>query len=235
MASIFTFEPDIPRLSSPWTKHLDDQDDLLPQADVEASGKATPELARRIIKLDPEPQEGPVEYKLHLLLRPRRSFSHLESLLEVAKDERSKHSGRSPAVVSDHLSQLTTPSAGPLTAQARQHRLEQLTTQLLWRLQQSSPHHASSASNTIIPVFPEALPELQTPLQPARLLHGLEESQGALYEIGVSDDGSFVGIAEDEMHESLNNLRAMAACMGCLLYTSPSPRDRTRSRMPSSA
>ena len=25
------------------------------------------------------------------------------------------------------------------------------------------------------------------------------------------------------------------AAMGCLLYTSPSPRDRTRSRMPSSA
>ena len=24
-------------------------------------------------------------------------------------------------------------------------------------------------------------------------------------------------------------------CIGCLLYTSPSPRDRTRSRMPSSA
>ena len=24
-------------------------------------------------------------------------------------------------------------------------------------------------------------------------------------------------------------------CQGCLLYTSPSPRDRTRSRMPSSA
>ena len=24
-------------------------------------------------------------------------------------------------------------------------------------------------------------------------------------------------------------------CVGCLLYTSPSPRDRTRSRMPSSA
>jgi len=24
-------------------------------------------------------------------------------------------------------------------------------------------------------------------------------------------------------------------CMACLLYTSPSPRDRTRSRMPSSA
>ena len=29
--------------------------------------------------------------------------------------------------------------------------------------------------------------------------------------------------------------RASADYMGCLLYTSPSPRDRTRSRMPSSA
>ena len=28
---------------------------------------------------------------------------------------------------------------------------------------------------------------------------------------------------------------AMEACLVCLLYTSPSPRDRTRSRMPSSA
>ena len=29
--------------------------------------------------------------------------------------------------------------------------------------------------------------------------------------------------------------RKVADCLGCLLYTSPSPRDRTRSRMPSSA
>ena len=28
---------------------------------------------------------------------------------------------------------------------------------------------------------------------------------------------------------------AMVLCVDCLLYTSPSPRDRTRSRMPSSA
>ena len=28
---------------------------------------------------------------------------------------------------------------------------------------------------------------------------------------------------------------ALIALMSCLLYTSPSPRDRTRSRMPSSA
>ena len=29
--------------------------------------------------------------------------------------------------------------------------------------------------------------------------------------------------------------RTTARCLSCLLYTSPSPRDRTRSRMPSSA
>jgi GTPase len=47
------------------------------------------------------------------------------------------------------------------------------------------------------------------------LLPGLEESKGALYEIGVADDGTIVGLAEDEMEESLNNLRAMAASLGC--------------------
>ncbi|KAL0259948.1 hypothetical protein SLS55_005691 [Diplodia seriata] len=47
------------------------------------------------------------------------------------------------------------------------------------------------------------------------LLPGLEESKGALYEIGVADDGTFVGLAEDEMEESLTNLRAMAASLGC--------------------
>jgi GTPase len=50
---------------------------------------------------------------------------------------------------------------------------------------------------------------------PHRLLPGLEESKGALYEIGVADDGTIVGLAEDEMDESLNNLRAMAASLGC--------------------
>ena len=34
---------------------------------------------------------------------------------------------------------------------------------------------------------------------------------------------------------SLAVVMAVALLMGCLLYTSPSPRDRTRSRMPSSA
>ena len=35
--------------------------------------------------------------------------------------------------------------------------------------------------------------------------------------------------------ESIEILRKFEAALSCLLYTSPSPRDRTRSRMPSSA
>jgi GTPase len=47
------------------------------------------------------------------------------------------------------------------------------------------------------------------------LLPGLEESQGALYEIGVADDGTFVGLTEDELDESLTTLQTMAASLGC--------------------
>ena len=45
----------------------------------------------------------------------------------------------------------------------------------------------------------------------------------------------------DAFLDGLNALSAedcvatLLRCCGCLLYTSPSPRDRTRSRMPSSA
>ena len=42
--------------------------------------------------------------------------------------------------------------------------------------------------------------------------------------------------AEDSSHiEWNNNITDLKYSAGCLLYTSPSPRDRTRSRMPSSA
>lgn len=43
----------------------------------------------------------------------------------------------------------------------------------------------------------------------------LQESQGALYEIGVADDGTFVGLGEDELEASLDTLRGMAARLGC--------------------
>jgi len=66
-----------------------------------------------------------------------------------------------------------------------------------------------------LPSLPEATPQLQAPQQLAKLLPGLEESKGALYEIGVADDGTLVGLTENEMGESLDNLRAMAASLGC--------------------
>ena len=41
-------------------------------------------------------------------------------------------------------------------------------------------------------------------------------------------------ISEDNISEALREVR-MALLEACLLYTSPSPRDRQKSRMPSSA
>ena len=39
----------------------------------------------------------------------------------------------------------------------------------------------------------------------------------------------------DKRKEDFNEIYDEFITQGCLLYTSPSPRDRTRSRMPSSA
>ena len=57
-------------------------------------------------------------------------------------------------------------------------------------------------------------PETQMVVHPELHLFGSDMSIDALQEIAQSLDSKFVA---------------------CLLYTSPSPRDRTRSRMPSSA
>ena len=235
MASIFTYEPDPPRVASPWLQDVkivgsrgelssstpNTSSEMLKNANISRAEHAGG--ARKVFRLQAEPQDGPVEYKLHLLLRSRRKFRSTSTSSFVSGSRHSKLLGHLPdRDTSDYPgeSEIVTRSATPpqaSTQQTRQHRLEQLTTQLLWRLQQSSPHHTSSATNIILPSLPEALPELQAPQQPAKLLHGLEESQGALYEIGVSDDGTLIGLAEDEMMESLNNLRAMAACLGCVV------------------
>jgi GTPase len=223
MASIFTFEPDPPRVASPWHDvevGKPTSSNRTPQNGMSNGKSRSGTIGDEAVamRLQAEPQEGPVEYKLHLLLRPRRKFKASTSASVVGGSRRAKRpGGTSTPAASEPATDASVPasSSAALTKQARQLRLEQLTTQLLWRLQQSSPHHTSSATNIILPSLPEALPELQAPQQPAKLLHGLEESQGALYEIGVSDDGTLVGLTEDEMEESLNNLRAMAACLGC--------------------
>ena len=47
--------------------------------------------------------------------------------------------------------------------------------------------------------------------------------------------GTLIATVEDGTIDNTTNLRFIGKNYACLLYTSPSPRDRTRSRMPSSA
>jgi GTPase len=233
MASIFTFDPDPPRVSSPWTAPpnggLSGSPNPRQQAKPLPTGLATAVnettsigyLAltaeyTSITRLEAEPQEGPTEYKLHLLLRRRRSFTRASTGRRVSGSMR-RSDIPAPASASRSVSEsgLLANTPPPLASiQSKQHRLEQLTTQLLWRLQQSCSYHISSTTTAVLPHLPDdARLSSSEPLQ--RLLPGLEESKGALYEIGVADDGTIVGLAEDEMEESLNNLRAMAASLGC--------------------
>ncbi|ODA76649.1 hypothetical protein RJ55_07920 [Drechmeria coniospora] len=121
----------------------------------------------------------------------------------------------------DGSQQITAPEspatkASPaIPAASRQARLQHLTTQLLWRLQQSSPHHAPSSRELTIPRLPDDVAPFDSPVKCASLVPGLEESRGALYEIGVSDDGTLMGLTNDEMTESIFTLRIMAASLGC--------------------
>ncbi|KAA8644214.1 hypothetical protein EYZ11_004540 [Aspergillus tanneri] len=224
MASIFTYDPDPPRVSSPWSTSGSSTPQLTGSgARIAIRTRSSTNLNQAdadvlsdygIIKLEPEPQEGPTEYKLHLLLRPRRLYASMSTGHLVGGSYHSRASlSTSGPTPSSYESQLKPPQTR--STQSRQQRLQQLTTQLLWRLQQSSPFHSSTAANLVLPVLPEATAELETPQKPARLLPGLEESQGALYEIGIADDGTFVGLAQDELEESLSNLQVMAASLGC--------------------
>ena len=58
--------------------------------------------------------------------------------------------------------------------------------------------------------------------------HGLHSSE-------LNLAGKLLRIPTSEAYGSLNLSHAVAICLACLLYTSPSPRDKRQSRMPSSA
>src|SRR4051812_7874528 len=83
MASVFTFDPDPPRVSSPWSTPRTSTP--RPPALCASSPSLFPTGLEPIdddtghnfivTSLEAEPQEGPTEYKLHLLLRRRRSFT----------------------------------------------------------------------------------------------------------------------------------------------------------------
>ncbi|KAF4976929.1 hypothetical protein FZEAL_6464 [Fusarium zealandicum] len=205
MASVFTFDPDPPRVSSPWLLPNDPGKDDNKNSLVPAASGATQEPRPGLLseygvtKLEAEPQEGPTEYKLHLLLRQRRVFKSMSTANQTCNPRPAKPSTPSPAG----------------SSQPRQQRLQHLTTQLLWRLQQSSPYHASSSKELALPRLPDDNVDLTTPLKLSKLVPGLEESRGALYEIGVADDGTLIGLTKDEMDESITTLRVMAASLGC--------------------
>ncbi|PWY70944.1 hypothetical protein BO70DRAFT_125307 [Aspergillus heteromorphus CBS 117.55] len=257
MASVFTYDPDPPRVSSPWSTTSGSSTPQTAAATTSTpTGRMVPRIRSNIhldradtdadhdhlsdygiTKLDPEPQEGPTEYKLHLLLRRRRPYVSMSTSHLVGGSYHSRASASVSASASLPTDCPTPPAASydstsrsqppqqqqqqSRSTESRQQRLEHLTTQLLWRLQQSSPFHSSTAAanlNLVLPVLPDATSQAQlgsTPPKPPRLLPGLEESQGALYEVGVADDGMFVGLTRDELEESLGTLRVMAASLGC--------------------
>ncbi|PYH92517.1 GTP-binding protein [Aspergillus ellipticus CBS 707.79] len=228
MASVFTYDPDPPRVSSPWSTTSGSStpqmaatgNRMVPRIRSSTNlDRADPDLLSDygITKLEPEPQEGPTEYKLHLLLRRRRPFVSMSTSHIVSSSYHSRASlpTESPTPSSYDSNFKPQQASSSRSTESRQQRLQHLTTQLLWRLQQSSPFHSSTAANLVLPVLPEATPQLGTPQKPARLLPGLEESQGALYEVGVADDGTFVGLTLDELEESLSTLQVMAASLGC--------------------
>ncbi|KAI4185354.1 MAG: hypothetical protein L6R41_004178 [Letrouitia leprolyta] len=225
MSSIFTFDPDPPKsLSSPWPILPRGQHDSKLQGLNETGANGSTPLGQELAdfgikSLEPEPQEGSTEYKLHLLLRPRRSFAASSTVQRVSGSHLSKPRLSRPGSASTSLLPPQTPAASASSNQSKQSRLQNLTTQLLWRLQQSSPHHPASKSDLIIPALPDISDVFDKPINgssmPATLLPGLGDSQGALYEIGVADDGTLVGLTNDELNESLTILRVMAFSLGC--------------------
>jgi len=214
--SVFTFDPDPPRVSSPWLRS--EPGTKTPSPDRSTScgrGPAGFGLLSDygISKLEPEPQDGPTEYKLHLLLRPRRKYERLSTTTRISGSTQSRPS---PDPKTPKPASISPSPQSASSSQTRQDRLEHLTTQLLWRLQQSCPYHAGSAApKLVIPQLPDESITLEAPLKLGKLLPGLEASRGALYEIGVADDGTLVGLTKDEMDESITTLRIMAASLGC--------------------
>ena len=76
----------------------------------------------------------------------------------------------------------------------------------------------------------EVIAQAQTMTNEELYAKAIEESNGkTLYGIGNSSRGKTAGASFIEMLQKLD------PSYTCLLYTSPSPRDRQKSRMPSSA
>ncbi|KAJ6261062.1 hypothetical protein Dda_3727 [Drechslerella dactyloides] len=100
-------------------------------------------------------------------------------------------------------------------------RLQHLTTQLLWRLQQSCPsHNTAGLVPPPVSIFENEEGDEQISsraVDKAYYATLLQDSQGCFYEIGVADDGKLLGLAEEDLETSLNTLRTMADALGCMV------------------
>src|SRR5947207_9706194 len=111
MASLIAFDHDPPRVSSPWLTPTGNTPNLRASDSGESSvhrsasrqDSSSPSLTLLadcgITKLEAEPQEGPTEYKLHLLLRPRRSFIASSTGVHVSgshQNQKEAHPSRPP-------------------------------------------------------------------------------------------------------------------------------------------
>ena len=86
-----------------------------------------------------------------------------------------------------------------------------------------------SAERTAPPTVEEVTDVLSTVIDPE--LGSDVVSLGMIPRTEISPDGAVIV----EVRLTISGCPMRAEIKNCLLYTSPSPRDRTRSRMPSSA
>src|ERR1700760_4223141 len=128
MASVISFEPDPPQVSSPWSTPRTSTPRLAARTDsspapislgIELAGLNDIESDIVVTSLEAEPQDGPTEYKLHLLLRPRRQFTHISTSSQISAAAKSPVI--LPRTVSDGKLQPTTYQAGSNIS--RQQRL----------------------------------------------------------------------------------------------------------------
>ncbi|KAI5812513.1 hypothetical protein BZA77DRAFT_139873 [Pyronema omphalodes] len=174
MSSIFTYNHSPPRLSSPW------------------ANTQSPTLGPQT---DDDPEQLMTDIPGHLK-------SSVRSGVLAGSPGGSEFINENGETVQSIAAE---PQIGPteyklslVRGEKTEKRREQLTTQLIWRLQQSTSYHGSGLASK----SPDAIRSL------------LQESSGALYQLGVADDGTLVGLEEKELEDSIEYLRSIAATVG---------------------
>lgn len=197
MSSIFTYNPSPPKPASPWAN----------------SPSSTPKPS----SLDDDPEQVMTDVPGHLKASARSRGSFVGG--GRAAGEAVPENGEAVRGLAAE------PQIGPteyklslVRGGKSEQRIEQLTTQLLWRLQQSTSYVPTGPllSCWLVVNFPP--PSYHgislTSKSPEALSSLLQESKGALYEIGLADDGTFVGLDEAELEASLDVLRTIAEKLG---------------------